>query len=100
MHRKPGKEDSGYWLQWVLLTSCLPMVVSHDHLDATRFPWGCSDDALPWSKASELPEGTSPLETKSPYVCHAEMNAILNKNAEQIKGCRIYVALFPCNECA
>ena len=34
------------------------------------------------------------------YVCHAEMNAILNKNASDIKGCTIYVALFPCNECA
>jgi len=55
---------------------------------------------LPWAKASELPEGTSPLDTKSPYVCHAEMNAILNKNSERVKGCAIYVALFPCNECA
>ena len=34
------------------------------------------------------------------YVCHAEMNAILNKNSENITGCSIYVALFPCNECA
>jgi dCMP deaminase len=34
------------------------------------------------------------------YVCHAEMNAILNKNSENVSGCSIYVALFPCNECA
>lgn len=34
------------------------------------------------------------------YVCHAEMNAILNKNSTDVKGCTIYVALFPCNECA
>jgi dCMP deaminase len=34
------------------------------------------------------------------YVCHAEMNAIMNKNSASLKGCRIYVALFPCNECA
>ena len=34
------------------------------------------------------------------YVCHAEMNAILNKNSESVEGCEIYVALFPCNECA
>ena len=34
-----------------------------------------------------------------PYVVHAEVNAILNKNAESLKGCTIYVALFPCNEC-
>lgn len=33
-------------------------------------------------------------------VCHAEMNAILNKNTSDVKGCTIYVALFPCNECA
>lgn len=33
-------------------------------------------------------------------VCHAEMNAILNKNAADVKNCTIYVALFPCNECA
>lgn len=33
-------------------------------------------------------------------VCHAELNAILNKNSFDVKGCKIYVALFPCNECA
>ncbi|XP_019859238.1 PREDICTED: deoxycytidylate deaminase-like [Amphimedon queenslandica] len=33
-------------------------------------------------------------------VCHAELNAILNKNSADVKGCTIYVALFPCNECA
>ena len=33
-------------------------------------------------------------------VCHAEMNAILNKIVGELKGCRIYVAMFPCNECA
>ena len=32
-------------------------------------------------------------------VCHAEMNAILNKNTADTKGCSLYVALFPCNEC-
>lgn len=34
------------------------------------------------------------------YVCHAEMNAIMNKNSASVEGCTIYVALFPCNECA
>jgi deoxycytidylate deaminase len=34
------------------------------------------------------------------YVCHAEMNAIMNKNGESLRGCTIYVALFPCNECS
>ncbi|KAF0687734.1 Aste57867_20539 [Aphanomyces stellatus] len=59
------------------------------------FPNGCDDDVLPWARQAE-----SPLDTKYPYVCHAEMNAILNKNATSVKGCTIYVALFPCNECA
>jgi len=59
------------------------------------FPSGCSDDALPWARSA-----SSPLETKYPYVFHAEMNAILNKNCESLKGCRMYVTLFPCNECA
>ena len=59
------------------------------------FPHGCNDDALPWARTAP-----TPLETKYPYVCHAEMNAILNKNCESLEGCRIYVTLFPCNECA
>jgi len=59
------------------------------------FPRGCSDDELPWARSDD-----NVLNTKYPYVCHAEMNAIMNKNAENIKNCRLYVALFPCNECA
>ena len=59
------------------------------------FPLGCSDDALPWARSAP-----SELDTKYPYVCHAEMNAIMNKNSESLEGCRIYVTLFPCNECA
>lgn len=35
-----------------------------------------------------------------PKVCHAELNAIMNKNSADVKGCTMYVALFPCNECA
>ncbi|KAK8746292.1 hypothetical protein OTU49_017348 [Cherax quadricarinatus] len=58
-------------------------------------PRGCSDDVLPWSKESQ-----DPLLTKYMYVCHAEMNAIMNKNSSDLSGCTIYVALFPCNECA
>ena len=58
------------------------------------FPMGCSDDELPWAR-----EATDPLQTKYPFVCHAEMNAILNKNSSDVKGCTIYTALFPCNEC-
>jgi len=58
------------------------------------FPSGCDDDELPWAR-----EGAY-LETKYPYVCHAELNAILNSISRDLKDCTIYVALFPCNECA
>lgn len=61
------------------------------------FPRGCSDDALPWAKMSV--DG-DPLLTKYPYVCHAEVNAILNKNHASAHGQRLYVTMFPCNECA
>jgi len=58
------------------------------------FPTGCSDDTLPWSREGDF------LDTKYPYVCHAELNAILNSVPGNLTGCRIYTALFPCNECA
>uniref|UniRef100_A0A915C604 Probable deoxycytidylate deaminase n=2 Tax=Parascaris univalens TaxID=6257 RepID=A0A915C604_PARUN len=58
-------------------------------------PNGCSDDVMPWGKDSD-----NPLETKYPFVCHAEMNAVLNRNCESVKGSTIYTVLFPCNECA
>ena len=57
------------------------------------FPWGCSDDELPWDREGNY------LDTKYPYVCHAELNAVLNSIAADLQGARIYVALFPCNEC-
>lgn len=57
-------------------------------------PAGCSDDEFPWDKEGAF------LETKYPYVCHAELNAILNNIGMDLHGCRIYTALFPCNECA
>ncbi|NLW12730.1 MAG: dCMP deaminase family protein [Clostridiaceae bacterium] len=57
-------------------------------------PIGCSDDEFPWER-----EG-NPLETKYPYVCHAELNAILNNVGFNLAGCKIYVPLFPCNECS
>ena len=55
-------------------------------------PKGCSDDEFPWDREGE--------ETKYPYVVHAELNAILNANGRDLRGSRVYVALFPCNECA
>ncbi|GER53180.1 deoxycytidylate deaminase [Striga asiatica] len=61
------------------------------------FPRGCSDDKLPWSKKSK---NGNPLETKYPYVCHAEVNAILNTNHASAAGQKLYVTMFPCNECA
>ncbi len=57
------------------------------------FPWGCSDEELPWAREGDL------LNTKYPYVCHAELNAVLNCIKRDLNGCRIYVGLFPCNEC-
>ena len=56
-------------------------------------PAGCSDDEFPWDR-----EG-SPLDTKYLYVCHAELNAILNYTGSDIKGAKVYTTLFPCNEC-
>ncbi|XP_048774472.1 deoxycytidylate deaminase-like [Ostrea edulis] len=58
-------------------------------------PVGCHDDKMPWGRESD-----NVLNTKQLYVCHAELNAVLNKNSADVKNCSIYVALFPCNECA
>ncbi len=57
-------------------------------------PMGCDDDICPWG----VGEG---LESKYLYVCHAELNAILNtRDGSALRGCHLYVSLFPCNECA
>jgi dCMP deaminase len=56
-------------------------------------PIGCHDDEFPWEKQGDF------LETKYPYICHAELNAILNNIGMDLSGCKIYTALFPCNEC-
>lgn len=57
-------------------------------------PTGCNDDDMPWEREGAF------LETKYPFVCHAELNAILNRSTGSLKNARIYVSLFPCNECA
>lgn len=59
-------------------------------------PNGIDDKIFPWDR-----EG-NPLETKYLYVCHGEMNAILNYRGsrKELEGAKIYVDLFPCNECA
>ena len=56
-------------------------------------PTGCSDDCMPWEREGE------PLHTKYLYVCHAELNAILNYNGGSLEGAKLYGTLFPCNEC-
>lgn len=57
------------------------------------FPYGCEDDEFPWERDGEF------LDTKYPYVVHAELNAILN-SIQDLHGCTLYVSLFPCNECS
>lgn len=57
-------------------------------------PIGCADTQMPWRRNG------APLDTKYMYVCHAELNAILNSPAPSLRGARIYSTLFPCNECA
>lgn len=57
-------------------------------------PKHCSDDEFPWDRDG------SPLSSKYLFVCHAELNAILNCNSGSLKGCTVYSTLFPCNECA
>lgn len=57
-------------------------------------PSHCSDDEFPWGREE------SPLNSKYLYVCHAELNAILNCDRGNVRGCTVYTTLFPCNECA
>jgi dCMP deaminase len=56
-------------------------------------PRGCEDDVFPWENTGEF------KDTKYPYVVHAELNAILN-STQSLHGAKLYVNLFPCNECA
>ena len=73
-------------------------IVSQDNkilsMGYNGLPMGCSDDEFPWAR-----EGEDPLETKYVYTTHSELNAILNYRGD-LTGSKIYVALFPCNECA
>lgn len=110
---KSGKrEDYLEWEDYFMAIACLTAARSKD--PATQvgaclvnkdkkvvgvgyngFPTGIDDNVFPWTKGSE-----NPLENKYMYVCHAEINAILNKISIELKECILYVALFPCNECA
>ena len=73
-------------------------IVSEDNkilsIGYNGFPKGCSDDEFPWCR-----EG-APLDNKYFYTTHSELNAILNYRGGSLEGAKIYVTLFPCNECA
>ena len=58
------------------------------------FPQGCSDDEFPWNRDEKRGE------TKYQFVVHAELNAVLNARGKTLAGAKLYVGLFPCNECA
>ena len=74
-------------------------IVSQDNkilsMGYNGLPTGCSDDEFPWVR-----EGDNPLETKYVYTVHSELNAILNYRGGSLEGAKLYVSLFPCNECA
>ncbi len=73
-------------------------IVSEDNkilsMGYNGFPMGCSDDEFPWAREGE------DLDVKYPYVVHSELNAILNYRGGSLEGAKLYVSLFPCNECA
>ena len=59
-------------------------------------PNGFGDEDFPWEREGK------PVDTKYMYVCHAELNAILNfrGNKRDLEESKLYASLFPCNECA
>ena len=73
-------------------------IVSEDNkilsMGYNGFPIGCSDDDFPWAREGSM------LETKYAFVTHSELNAILNYRGGSLAGSKLYVSLFPCNECA
>lgn len=73
-------------------------IVSRDNkilsIGYNGFPKGCSDEVFPWEREGEE------LDTKYPFVTHSELNAILNYRGGSLEGTKLYVSLFPCNECA
>ena len=73
-------------------------IVSRDNkilsMGYNGFPIGCSDDELPWAREGEE------LDRKYVYTVHSELNAILNYRGGSLDGAKLYVTLFPCNECA
>ncbi len=73
-------------------------IVSQDNkilsMGYNGFPNGCSDDEFPWCREGD------PLDNKYVYSTHGELNAILNYRGGSLEGAKLYVTLFPCNECA
>jgi len=73
-------------------------IVSEDNkilsMGYNGLPIGCSDDEFPWTREGD------PLENKYVYTAHSELNAILNYRGGSLEGAKMYVTLFPCNECA
>lgn len=73
-------------------------IVSQDNkilsMGYNGFPNGCSDEEFPWSREGDMES------SKYAYVTHSELNAILNYRGGSLEGAKIYVSLFPCNECA
>lgn len=73
-------------------------IVSEDNkilsMGYNGFPKDCSDDEFPWARQGDE------LNTKYFYVVHSELNAILNYRGGSLEGSKLYVSLFPCNECA
>ena len=73
-------------------------IVSQDNkilsMGYNGFPRGCDDDEFPWNREGDL------YDSKYAYVTHSELNAILNYRGGSLEGTKIYVTLFPCNECA
>ena len=73
-------------------------IVSQDNkilsMGYNGFPMGSSDDEFPWTREGDA------MDTKYLYVTHSELNAILNYRGGSLEGAKLYVSLFPCNECA
>ena len=73
-------------------------IVSQDNkilsMGYNGFPKGCSDDEFPWCREGD------PLDNKYMYTAHSELNAILNYRGGSLENAKLYVTLFPCNECA
>ena len=83
------REDYISWDEYFMGVAMLSGMRSKD-----VFPKGCSDDEFPWAREGDQ------LDTKYLYVTHSELNAILNYRGGSLEGAKLYVSLFPCNECA